>query len=490
DLDYLGVATDFSVLGPHIYDELGKRLGCKTAHVRRSPFSELQVRNTNATKKAVRKVAQKIPIKRIVTQQVVRHCSVCRKAGHTKVNCPRIKRTKKLNYVYQDGEEVSENSEEEYLVEEEDEAEEEEIEDDDEYDDDESTSTTKKSPTSKSRAENTKVSSNIAMATNLMYQIALKSSMSSLVPYCPREILIEISKVINMIFPKLKDHCLNIVMPNDTVKRRELAWGNVTSKFQDILFLLLQAINTEQKPLLDVVENPCETPHSPVPSPSQSNNIMEIEPLPDNIHSGGGHTLNHAIKAYAQCCSAEKKNSQIYWPKPLEINFLQIKDADDVAIIYCKIGGLVIPCAMIDTGSDSSIFSDNIAELVEELLGIKINRKKIHRLNGVASQSISIGTMDNVPITIGSGENTATITDEFSVVPAEKDQDGNAKSLVILGTQWQYRAGWEPLIKGEFKATCNGKTITIPLSVHKSQRNIFTVGKKPEEWFPIEPKKN
>ena len=338
---------------------------------------------------------------------------------------------------------------------------------------------TKKSPTSKSRAS--KASGNIILATDQMYQIALKSSISSLVPHCPKEILVEISKFLNIIFPKLKDHCLNTVMANDTVKRRELAWENVTKKVQEVLLPLLQAVNTEQKPLLEV------------PPPSQTisvqeehqakrkaNNIMEIETLPDSNHSGGGHTLNHAIKAYAQCRSVEKKNSQIYWPKPLEINFLQIKDADDVATIYCKIGGLVIPCAMIDTGSDSSIFSDNIAELVEEVLGIKINRKKIHRLNGVASQSISIGTMDNVPITIGSGENTATITDEFSVVPAEKDQNGNAKSLVILGTQWQYRAGWEPLIKGEFKATCNGKTITIPLSVHKSQRNVFTVGKEPE----------
>ena len=77
-----------------------------------------------------------------------------------------------------------------------------------------------------------------------------------------------------------------------------------------------------------MVENPCEVPHAPVPSPSQTNNIIEIESLPDNNHSRGGHTLNHAIKAYAQCRSAEKKNSQIYWPKPLEINFLQIKDGN------------------------------------------------------------------------------------------------------------------------------------------------------------------
>src|SRR4051794_17175268 len=143
---------------------------------------------------------------------------------------------------------------------------------------------TKKPPTSKSRAENTKEA--LRVATDQMYQIVLKSSISSLVPYCPREILIEISKVINIIFPQLKDHCLNIVMPNDTVKRRELAWENVTKKVRDVLFPLLQTVNTEQKPLLDVVENSCEAPHIPIPSPSQT--IMEIESLPDN-HSGGGH---------------------------------------------------------------------------------------------------------------------------------------------------------------------------------------------------------
>src|SRR5271170_3102374 len=103
---------------------------------------------------------------------------------------------------------------------------------------------------------------------------------------------------------------------------------------------------------------------------------MEVD-HPEEFNRGDSRTLNHAIKMYAQYRSAEKKSDIIpfYWPKPLEINFLQIKDADDVATIYCKIGGLIIPCAMIDTGSDSSIFSDNIAEAVEELLGIKINRK-------------------------------------------------------------------------------------------------------------------
>ncbi|GBC01824.1 hypothetical protein RclHR1_43490002, partial [Rhizophagus clarus] len=52
-------------------------------------------------------------------------------AGHTKVNCPRLKRTKKVNYVYQDEEEDPEDSFEEYILEEEDP--EEEIEEDNEY---------------------------------------------------------------------------------------------------------------------------------------------------------------------------------------------------------------------------------------------------------------------------------------------------------------------------------------------------------------------
>src|SRR3954454_10932410 len=166
DLDYSGIATDVDTIGTFIYDDLGRRFGRKTNHNRRSPFSELQVRNTNATKK-VKRVIQKVPARQIVTQQIVRHCSVCENVSHTKVNCPGVKRiatqqvnrhysacgnvshtkvncpgvkrTKKVNYVYQDEVEDFEASEdeeyiEEYIMEEEDEAEEEEIEEDDDND--------------------------------------------------------------------------------------------------------------------------------------------------------------------------------------------------------------------------------------------------------------------------------------------------------------------------------------------------------------------
>src|SRR5436190_12204281 len=227
----------------------------------------------------------------------------------------------------------------------------------------------KKPPTSKSR----KVLGSIVMATvtEQVYQVALKSIISSLVQHCSREILIEISKYINTIYPKLEDLCLNSIMENDTVKRRELVWNNVTSKILDVLHPLILYTNTELKPLLVL---PSEE------NPKSSNDTMNdvvVNNSENYQETTPSHILNHAIKAYAQCRSAEKKSDiiPIYWPKPLEINFLQIKDADDVATIYCKVGGVTIPYAIIDSGSDSSIISENVAKH----LGLNIDRKKIHR---------------------------------------------------------------------------------------------------------------
>ena len=283
----------------------------------------------------------------------------------------------------------------------------------------------KKPPTSKSR----KVLGSIVMATvtEQVYQVALKSIISSLVQHCPREILIEISKYINTIYPKLKDLCLNSIMENDTVKRRELVWKNVTSKILDILHSLILYTNTELNSLLVL---PSEE------NAKSSNNTMYdvvINNSENCQETTPSHILNHAIKAYAQCRSAEKKSDiiHIYWPKPLEINFLQIKDADDVATISCMVGGITIPYAMIDSRSDSSITSENVAKH----LGLKIDRKKIHRLNGIASKVQSLGSVDDVPVTIGDMGNSLTATDDFSVVPTEYDNNGKELSLFILGTQ-------------------------------------------------------
>ena len=60
DLQYTGIATDDATLEQFIYDDLQKKLGSRTAHIRKSPF---EPRSVNATKKAIRKVKQKVLVK-------------------------------------------------------------------------------------------------------------------------------------------------------------------------------------------------------------------------------------------------------------------------------------------------------------------------------------------------------------------------------------------------------------------------------------------
>src|SRR6266480_4418197 len=122
DLQYSGISSDDAALEQFIYDELDRRLGGKSAHIRKSSFAP---KSAYATKKVVRKVVPKKTIK------VICHCSVCGKTGHTKTRCSRVKRTKKVNYVIQDDSKDPEDLEEEYIVEEEDSSEEEEIEEED-----------------------------------------------------------------------------------------------------------------------------------------------------------------------------------------------------------------------------------------------------------------------------------------------------------------------------------------------------------------------
>src|SRR5271168_2212062 len=113
DLGYSDTSKDPTALREYVYDNLTNRLGYKSAHIRKSLFAEPQVRKTYATKKVVRKVVPKGSAK------VIRHCSACGKAGHTKVSCPRFKHTKKINFAYQTVVEDPKDPEEEYIVEEE-----------------------------------------------------------------------------------------------------------------------------------------------------------------------------------------------------------------------------------------------------------------------------------------------------------------------------------------------------------------------------------
>ncbi|CAG8761557.1 16754_t:CDS:1, partial [Racocetra fulgida] len=56
-------------------------------------------------------------------------------------------------------------------------------------------------------------------------------------------------------------------------------------------------------------------------------------------------------------------------------------------------------------------------------------------LTGVVGKKYSIGSFSHIPVTIGIGNNTLTISDEFSVLPTEKDSNGKDISLFILSTR-------------------------------------------------------
>ncbi|CAG8650170.1 14968_t:CDS:2 [Acaulospora morrowiae] len=176
------------------------------------------------------------------------------------------------------------------------------------------------------------------------------------------------------------------------------------------------------------------------------------------------------------------------WFNPFEIDFLDIKEPNDVATISCRIGDLIIPYAILDTGANDSLYTDNIPEY----LGIKIDKKNIHKLTGAVGDSQSIGTTYNVPITIGTEEDSITVFEkEISVISTKKNRNGKDISIMILGTKWQHRVGWDLIVKGEFTATHNGKTITISFSTRKESHNAFNTEKlqtseqliKTEEWL-------
>ena len=263
---------------------------------------------------------------------------------------------------------------------------------------------------------------------------------SELIPHVPKEILIEARTFLNNLFTKMKGQFDSHYAEKYTVKERNKVWENIAKNYQIIFQSYIEIINRLSSD-----------------SPEKLDNTI---------------TLNHAIKLYQ---GAQIRRN---WPNPFEIDFLNISEPNDVATISCRIGDLVIPHAILDTGADDSLFTDNIPRY----LGEKIDQKNVHKLTGAVGDSQSIGTSYNIPITIGTEEDSITVSEkEISVIPTKKDRNGNDISIMILGTKWQHHVGWEPIVKGEFIATHNGKTITIPLSTRKekySRNNVFNT----EEW--------
>ncbi|RHZ80438.1 hypothetical protein Glove_136g17 [Diversispora epigaea] len=409
-LGYSGDLSDPIAIHQFVENDLTRNYGRQSNHIKKEPFGQ----NNNTKKVYATKKPQK-PTK------VTYKCSNCEKIGHRKNKCPKLgKKPKKVNYTYQSEPENSDQEDEPIEV----------LEDKDEENDEEDEESIP--DTEPQNCFNGEV-----------FLESLKYMISELVPHCPKEILIEARIFLNNLFIKMKDQFDSYYSEKYTVKERNKVWEIIAKKYLTIFQSLIEIIKDQ----------------SPNPSSHKETNhdyelISQPEKLDNSItcvENTELRSLNHAIK----------------------IDFLDIKEPNDVATISCRIGDLIIPHAILDTGADDSLFTGNIPEY----LGIKINKKNVHKLTGAVGDSQSIGTSYNVPITIDSGEDSITVYEkEISVIPTKKDRNGNDISIMILDTKWQHHIGWDPIVKGEFIVTHNGKTITIPLSTHKEKYSHKPLG--------------
>ena len=225
---------------------------------------------------------------------------------------------------------------------------------------------------------------------------SLKYMISELIPNCPKEILIEARIFLNNLFIKMKDQFDSHYAEKYSVKERNKVWEIIAKKYLTIFQPLIELLN-RQSPNSSSYKEPNHN-YDLVPHPN----------IPEKLDNS--MALNHAIKVY--------QGAQITrnWPNPFEVDFLKI-EPNDVATILCRIGNLIIPHAILDTGANDSLFSDDIPIY----LGEKIDKKNVHKLTGAVGDSQSIGTSYNVPITIGTGRDSITVHEDISVIPTKKD---------------------------------------------------------------------
>jgi hypothetical protein len=108
---------------------------------------------------------------------------------------------------------------------------------------------------------------------------------------------------------------------------------------------------------------------------------------------------------------------------PAGIGVVNRKSASDVVTIKTKVvapeseKSLVIPTTIFDTGSDSSLISNNIVKCLDLI----VDRSNAPDLSDVAIKSDTIGTVYGFGIFVYDGENTKKIEDDFMVVKSDKD---------------------------------------------------------------------
>jgi len=138
------------------------------------------------------------------------------------------------------------------------------------------------------------------------------------------------------------------------------------------------------------------------------------------------------------------------------------KTKESYITVRCVIGGITILDFILDTGSNSSMFSTALLNI----LGWKPTRKIDRKIRLADKKTLinAIGWCDNVPVTLGN-KPSVSITDNFYVIDSDIP-------FAIGGTPWirrsKAKADYDKL---EMDVSSHGNTISVPISVKKIENS-------------------
>ncbi|CAB4441483.1 unnamed protein product [Rhizophagus irregularis] len=345
-------------------------------------------------------------------------CSSCGKSGHTKSSCPKSKKGKrKTNYAH-DSSDPSDSSDSSNSFDS----------SDSDLDSGHACYGIKKKPTERKRVDKktTDKKKSQLERQRIIFEVfiqLLKLLVQSFVNAIPKETVISAYNALNAEFINYKEPVLGQLKGEPSIKTREKVWDNVKDLFTSILH-----------PMISVVTN------------SMAANLI--------------------------CKNDDVICNNDLWSSIAGIGIVNRKSASDVVTIKTKVvapeseKSLVIPTTIFDTGSDSSLISNNIVKR----LNLDVDRSNAPDLSGVATKSDTIGTVYGLGILVYDGENSKKIEDDFMVVKSDKD-------FLLLGVPWIDRANvildfqnWQLTIP-----LSSRKKITIPISLHKRKTNVTSL---------------
>jgi hypothetical protein len=151
------------------------------------------------------------------------------------------------------------------------------------------------------------------------------------------------------------------------------------------------------------------------------------------------------------------------------ISGLGRRSASDIATIKTRLiapnseKSLVVPLSLLDSCSDKSLISSNLAKRME----IEIDKSKITDLRGIATETKSIGFIDGLGVSIYDDENEKVIEDDFLVIDSKKD-------FVLLGISWLDRAKATLDFKSRVMRIpiSQRKNIIVPMFVHRRKVDV------------------